>query len=102
AQPRQRIIFAEERDHRTALARVTDDSGRDARDVLGDAESLARELSRMLGAGALLGIARLGHAPDPIAQRDQIGLLLLDQLPDIPMMIHALRPWVICELALRQ
>jgi hypothetical protein len=48
----------------------------------------------MLGAGPVLGIAGLRHAPDAIAQRNQIGLLPLDLLPDVPMMIHAIHLFV--------
>ena len=89
AQSRKRIELAEERDDGTVLACVADDGGRDAGHVPGHAESLALELRRVLGTGPVLGIAGLGHAPDAIAQRNQVGLLALDQLPDVPVMIHA-------------
>jgi hypothetical protein len=43
----------------------------------------------VLGRGAMLGVAELGHAPDAIAQRDKIRLLCLNEMPDISVLIHA-------------
>jgi len=38
--------------------------GRNAGDVLGDAETLVAQLNEMLGGGPRLGVAHFGHAPD--------------------------------------
>ncbi len=71
AEARQGIIFAEEADDRAALARLAHDGGRDAGDILGDAEALGLQLGGVLRAGADLGVADLGHAPDAVGEFDE-------------------------------
>ena len=71
AQARQRVVFAHEGDDRTALAPFAHHGGRNARDLLGDAETLVAQLSEMLGGGTRLGVADFGHAPDLVAKLDE-------------------------------
>ena len=49
AETGQRIVFAEDSDHRTALARFAHHRGRNARDILGDAEPLMAQFGQMFG-----------------------------------------------------
>ena len=85
---RQGVVFAEEGDHRSAFAGLTDHGGGNVGDILGDAETLVLQFRDMLGAGARLGIADLGHAPDPLAQRDQALLVGIDMPPEVVSVVH--------------
>ncbi len=89
AEARQRVIFTHEGNDRTALTPLAHHRGRDARDVLGDAETLVAQLGEMLGGGPRLGVAHLGHAPDPVAEVDETRLDRVDATPDVAAVIHA-------------
>ena len=64
----QRIVFAEEGDDGTALAPFAHQGGGNIGDILGDAETLMAQFGEMFGSRARLGVAHLGHGPDPVAQ----------------------------------
>ena len=84
----QSVVFAHEGDHGPAFARLADHGSGNIGDALGDAEALMRQLGLMLRAGARLGVADLGHAPDPVAQRDQPLLVRIDVAPEIVSVVH--------------
>jgi hypothetical protein len=88
AQSRQGVVFAEHRDHRPAFTGLADDGGRDAGDILGDAEALLLEHGAMLGGRFELAIRELGHPPDAIAERDEARLLVVDEPPDLFAVAH--------------
>ena len=92
AEARQRVIFAEEGDDRSALAGFADHRGRNARDILRDAEALVLQFRGMFRDRPALGIADLGHAPDPVAERDQPVLGGVDVAPQRVTIVH-------CDLA---
>ena len=76
--------------------RVTRDVAGIPTAVIGEAFGLERR--HMLGARAFLRVAELGHAPDPVAQRDEALLLGIDvpQISSLFFMIEAL-PSHLCE-----
>src|SRR5690242_6065604 len=88
AEARQGIVFPEEGDHRTALAPFTHQSGRNVRDVLRHAKTLMLQLGQMFGCGARLGVANLGHPPDPVTQLDESPLDRIDATPDVSAVVH--------------
>jgi hypothetical protein len=88
AQARQGVIFAEDRDHRAAFAGFPDHRRRDARDIARHAKAFGLERRDMLGARAFLRVAELGHAPDPVAQRDEALLLGIDVPPNFFTVFH--------------
>ncbi|MEH2625125.1 hypothetical protein V1292_003180 [Bradyrhizobium sp. AZCC 1719] len=63
----QGVIFAKEGDHGSAFAPFAHQGGRNACDLLRDAETLMTQLGEMFGARSRLGVADLGHRPDPVA-----------------------------------
>ncbi|MFK4662068.1 hypothetical protein ABIF76_002922 [Bradyrhizobium ottawaense] len=92
AETGQRVIFAHEGDHRTALAPLAHHRGRNAGDVLGDAEALMTQLEEMLGGGPRLGVAHLGHAPHLVAEVDETPLDCVDATPDVAAVVHCFGP----------
>src|SRR5205814_5992123 len=82
AQAGQRVVFAQDRNDRPAFARLADDGGWNARDILLEPETLALELLDVFGNRAMLGILQFGHAPDAVAQRLISVLTGVDQAPD--------------------
>ena len=50
AEAGQRIVLAQESDHRAAFTRFADDGGGNAGNALGDAEALVAQFRQMLGA----------------------------------------------------
>ena len=88
AEAGQRVVFAEEGDHRTAFAPFAHHRGRNAGDLLGDAETLMAQLGQMFGGRARLGVADLGHRPDPVGQGDEARLDRVDAAPDVTAIIH--------------
>src|SRR5260221_14725927 len=88
AEARQRVIFAEESDDRAAFARFAHQSGGNAGDVLGDAETLMAQLGQMFGGRARLGVAHLWHAPDLVGEGDETRLDGVDATPDVTAVIH--------------
>ena len=97
AQARQRIIFAHEGDDGTALAPFAHHGGGNAGDILGDAKTLMAQFGQMLGGGARLGVADLGHRPDPVAQIDETRLDRVNATPDVAAVVHACVPRIACE-----
>src|SRR5215813_5952202 len=89
AEAGQRVIFAEKGDDRSALAPFTHQSGRDPRDILGNAETLMTQLDKMFGGGARLGVAHLRHSPDLVAQIDKARLDRVDAAPNVTAVVHA-------------
>ena len=70
---RQRVVLAEDGDHRPALAVARDEGGRHAGDAALDAEAL---LLRVVGeerGRARLAQRRLGEGPHLVGERDEIG-----------------------------
>ena len=65
----QGVVLAEDRDHRAAVAGLAHHGGRDAGDVLGDAEAFLLQHGAMLGDRAVFRIGDLRHAPDAVGQR---------------------------------
>ncbi len=90
AQAGQGVIFAEEGDDRSAFAPFADHRGRDIGDILGDAKALVAQLGQMLGRRARLGVADLGHAPDPVGERGETRLDRVDAAPDVAAVVHVL------------
>ena len=88
AQTGQRVVFAEEGDHRAALAPFADQGGGNARDLLGDAKTLMAQFGQMFGAGARLGVAHLRHRPDLVAEVNETGLDGVDATPDVTAVVH--------------
>src|SRR5258705_13802897 len=88
AEARQRIIFAEKGDDGTAFAPFAHQRGRNVCDLLGDTETLMVQLGQMFGRRARLGVAHLGHRPDPVGQRDEARLDGVDATPDVTAVIH--------------
>ena len=88
AETGQRIIFAEEGDDGTALAPFADQGGGNIGDILGDAKALMAQFGQMLGGGARLGVAHLGHRPDPIGQIDEARLDDVNAPPDVAAIVH--------------
>src|SRR5689334_17705182 len=88
AEAGESVIFAKEGDDRAAFAPFTHQRGRDAGDVLGDAETLMAQLGQMFGRGARLGVADFRHAPDPVGQGDKPRLDDVDAAPDVTTIVH--------------
>ncbi len=88
AEAGQGVIFAEKSDHRPAVAPFAHHRGRNACDLLGDAETLMAQLGQMFGGRARLGVADLGHRPDPVGQGDKARLDGVDATPDVTAIIH--------------
>jgi hypothetical protein len=94
AEAGQGVIFAEERDDRTAVAPFAHQRRRNSGDILGDAKTLVAELGQMFGGRTRLGVADLGHAPDPVGQRRETRLDRVDAAPDITAIVHGpVRCW---------
>ena len=89
AETGQRIVFAEEGDDGTALAPFADQGGWNISDILGDAETLMAQFGEMFGSRARLGVAHLGHRPDPVAQGDETRLDRVNAEPDVAAIVHA-------------
>ena len=87
-QARQRVVFAEDGDHRAILAGLAHDGGGDAGDVLGDAAALLLQHRGVLGAGAVLGVGDLRHGPDAVGQCLEIVFFGVDQAPDFLGVLH--------------
>ena len=68
AETGQGVVFAEEGDHGSAFAPFAHQRGGNACDLLGDAETLMAQFGQMFGGRARLGVADLGHRPDPVGQ----------------------------------
>ena len=92
AETGQRVVFAEEGDDGTALAPFAHHGGGNARDILGDAETLMAQLGQMFGAGSRLGVADFGHRPDPVAERDETRLDRVDATPNVTAVVHPPAP----------
>ena len=88
AEAGQRVIFAEEGDDGSAFAPFAHQRGGNAGDLLGDAETLMAQLGQMFGGRARLGVADLGHRPDPVARGDEARLDRVDATPDVTAVIH--------------
>ncbi len=89
AEAGQGVIFAEERDDGAALAPFAHQRGRNAGQVLGDAETLVLKLSQMLGGGARLGVAHLRRSPDLVAPVDETRLDRVTATPNVTTVVHA-------------
>ncbi len=88
AEAGKRIIFAENRDDRTAFASLADHRGRQAGDSSGRLEALTLQHGGMGSRRAAFLIIQLGRAPDPIAELDEGFFLRLDEAPDIIDILH--------------
>ena len=93
-QARQRIVFAEDRDHRPALARLAHHGGRNVGDVLGDAEAFLLQHGAMLGDRAVFRVGDLRHAPDAVGQRLVVVLAGIDELPDFFRVLHLISSFI--------
>ena len=65
AETGQRVIFAEEGDDGTALAPLAHHRGGNARDILGDAETLMAQLGQMFGGRSAPRCSTLRALPRP-------------------------------------
>ena len=88
AEPGQGVIFAEEGDDRPAIAPFAHQRGGNARDLFGDAKTLMLQFGQMFGGRARLGVADLGHRPDPVGEIDEARLDRIDATPDIAAVVH--------------
>ena len=92
AQPRQRVIFTKKTDNRTAAAKTGDKSGRQPRHRLLHLKSFASQrINQQLTRAELLK-PHLGKLPYFIAERDKIGLLIVDELIHCSLIPHLLHP----------
>ena len=89
AQPGQRVVFAEDGDDRPVLAGLAHHCGRDAGEVLRDAEPVALQHGLMLGGRADFLEVELRHAPDAVAEGLELFPLVVHQLPDLLHVPHA-------------
>ena len=94
AQIGKRIVFAQEGDDRAAIPPFADDGGRDAGDILGDAETVVQKFGRVRGDRTRLAIAGLGRRPDSVGQGAETSLLRLDVRPD-GVLVHGVSSRVI-------
>src|SRR5262249_18399281 len=92
AEAGQGVIFAEEGDHRTAFAPFAHHGRRNATDVFGDTKTLMAQLREMLGRRARVGVADLGHAPDPVGEGGEARLDRVHATPDIAAVVHGSAP----------
>jgi hypothetical protein len=88
AQPRKRVVFAEDGDDRAAFARLSHHGGGNARDAFGHAEPLVAQHRRVFGAGPVFVVKRLGDRPDAVGQADQVGCVRVDDIPDRLFVAH--------------
>ncbi len=88
AQARQRVILAENGDHRPAFTCLAHDGGRDVGDVFSDAKTLGFQRRRMFGHRAIFRVGDLRHAPDAVAEFDEFGAMTVDDLPDFFGILH--------------
>jgi hypothetical protein len=82
AKTSQRVVFAQERDHRPALAGLAHHRGGDAGDIASHPEALVRELLGMNGDRFMLAIAGLGNGPYCVGQGVEARLRGFDMGPD--------------------
>ena len=64
AQPGERVVLAEDGDHRAVFARLRHDGGRDAGDVPLDAEAFLFQHLQVFGNAAVFAVGKFGHVPD--------------------------------------
>ena len=88
-QARQRIVFAEDGDHRSPVPGLAHHRRRNPGDILCYPKSLPLQRSGMLRAGAELAITQFRHPPDPVGQLGERPLLGIDQRPDLFRILHA-------------
>ena len=88
AQPRQRIIFAENRDHRPTFAGLADHGGRDTGHILAYPKPLPLEHGGVLGDRAVFGVRDLRNLPDPVGQQFEVVPLGVDQVPNPVRIAH--------------
>ncbi len=77
-QARQGVVFAEDADDRPALAVARHESGRHSRDPALDRETLRLGVVGERLRRTVFDQGRFGEAPDPIAELDELGFVLLD------------------------
>ena len=65
-EPRERIVFAEDGDHRAAVTGLAHDRRRDAGEVLRDAEAFLFQHRPVLGHRAEFAVGDLRHLPDAV------------------------------------
>ena len=92
AEAGQRVVFAENGDDRAAFARLAHHGGRDAAVLLGHLEALRLQHGGMLGDGSVLGIGDFRHAPDAVAEGEEVLALGVDEIPDCFGVFHELAP----------
>src|SRR5256885_3429149 len=85
---RQRVIFAEKGDDGSAFAPFAHQRSGNISNLLGDAETLMAQFGQMFGGRARLGVADLGHRPDPVGQGCEARLDRVDATPDVTTVIH--------------
>jgi len=88
AQFRQRVIFAEDGDHRPACAPFAHHRGRDAGEVAADPRALGGKLIEMRRGRAGFGIGDLGRVEDPVGQCHVIRAPRLDHVPERIGVLH--------------
>ena len=93
----QRVVLAEDGDHRAVLAGLAHHRGRDTGDVTGDPKSFRLQHGGVFGAGAELGVAKFRHFPDAVGQTDEIVLVVVHVAPDFLGVLHFLLPLFVPE-----
>jgi hypothetical protein len=76
AETGQRVIFAKEGDHRSAVAPFAHHGGGNACDLLGDAETLMAQLGQMFGGRARFVVADSGIAQTRSLKSTKRGLMV--------------------------
>ena len=79
AQPRQGVVFTQDRDHRPAFSGFAHHRSRDAGDVAGHAEPLRVQHRGVFGHRVMFIIGNFRIVPDPVAQGQEIGAFLVYQ-----------------------
>jgi hypothetical protein len=93
AEAGQRIILAENGDHRPTLAGLTHHGCGNTRQILGDAKTLLAQRGDVLGHGIVFVVGDLGPIPNAIAQGLEQILFVVHQLPDLLGVLHRTLRW---------
>ena len=89
-QPRQRIIFAKDRDNGAFFPRFAHHRRWDARHIRGHAKAMGFQHRGVFGAGTVFGVAEFRHAPDAVAEFNRLRRLGIHQPPDFFGIAHRL------------
>src|SRR5215469_4019821 len=84
----QRVVFAEDGDHRSTVPGLADNCRGNPCDILCYSKSLPLQRRGMLRAGVELAVAQLRRPPDLVGQLGERPLFGIDQRPDLFRVLH--------------